>query len=245
MGLREEFIAWLQSKGLNKYYAKGLVSCLDRHVKDKRIKEAMDIVNIFANIESGRHELIPALHALLNFARLKGAERVWIEALKEAIPKREIGVDLKIPSEDDIVRSLQIVERDIKMKTLKISDVSHRKLTATLGTLMAQTGKMQTYQDVIEAMLNQSVKLTPELLTEIENFIEENKQLGYTTREEFIRDAARWRLKFLREESEYLGIPREKHERLEAALKDMSILNYSASDFINKEIKETLKKYDV
>ncbi|MDH7556975.1 MAG: hypothetical protein QHH18_00005, partial [Candidatus Bathyarchaeota archaeon] len=41
-GLREEFIAWLQSKGLNKYYAKGLVSSLDRHVKDKRIKEAMD-----------------------------------------------------------------------------------------------------------------------------------------------------------------------------------------------------------
>ena len=111
VGLREGFIAWLRSKGLNKYYAKGMVSCLDRHVKDKRIKEAMDIVNIFANVASGRHELIPALHALLNFARLKGAERAWIEALKEAIPKREIGVDLKIPSEDDIVRSLQIVEK--------------------------------------------------------------------------------------------------------------------------------------
>ncbi|MBT0160814.1 hypothetical protein G4O51_12615 [Candidatus Bathyarchaeota archaeon A05DMB-2] len=110
-GLREEFIAWLQSKGLNKYYAKGLVSSLDRHVKDKRIKEAMDIVNIFANVEGGRHELIPALHALLSFARLKGADRAWIEALKEAIPKREIGVDLKIPSEDDIVRSLRIVEK--------------------------------------------------------------------------------------------------------------------------------------
>jgi len=41
-GLRDEFIAWLRSKGLNKYYAKGMVSCLDRHVKDKQIKEAMD-----------------------------------------------------------------------------------------------------------------------------------------------------------------------------------------------------------
>ena len=89
---------------------------------------------------------------------------------------------------------------DKRMKTLRISDDIHRKLTATVGTLMAQTGKMQTYQDAIEAMLTRSVILPTELLAEIEKFIEENKQLGFTTREEFICDAARWRLKFLKEE---------------------------------------------
>jgi len=46
------------------------------------------------------------------------------------------------------------------MKTLRISDDVHGKLTATVGTLMAQTGKMQTYQDAIEAMLNQSPNFT-------------------------------------------------------------------------------------
>ena len=45
--------------------------------------------------------------------------------------------------------------RQNKMKTLKISDEAHRKLTGTVGTLMAQTGKMQTYQDAIEAMVPQ------------------------------------------------------------------------------------------
>jgi hypothetical protein len=50
------------------------------------------------------------------------------------------------------------------MKTLKISDGIHGKMTATVGTLMVQTGKMQTYQDAIEAMLNRSVILPPELL---------------------------------------------------------------------------------
>jgi 2C-methyl-D-erythritol 2,4-cyclodiphosphate synthase len=90
-----------------------------------------------------------------------------------------------------------------------MSEEAHRKLTGTLGTLMAQASKMQTYQDAIEAMLNQSVKLTPELLAEIENFIETNKQLGFTTREEFIRDAIRWRLKSLTEETEYVEIPRK------------------------------------
>jgi hypothetical protein len=106
---------------------------------------------------------------------------------------------------------------DKEMKTLRISDDIHRKLTATVGTLMAQTGKMQTYQDAIEAMLTRSVILPTELLAEIEKSIEENKRLGFTTREEFIRDAARWRLKFVREESEYVEVPRGKYERLEAA----------------------------
>jgi len=105
------------------------------------------------------------------------------------------------------------------MKTLRISDDIHGKLTATVGTLMAQTGKMQTYQDAIEAMLTRSVILPTELLAEIENFIETNKHLGYTTREEFIRDSARWRLKFLKKECEYVEIPKEKYGRLNEAVK--------------------------
>jgi len=109
---------------------------------------------------------------------------------------------------------------------------------------MAQTGKMQRYQDAIEAMLNRSVILPTELLAEIENFIEENKHLGYTTREEFIRDSARWRLKFLREESEYVEIPRDKYERLEAAVKEMNTPYHSASGFVHTQIDEVLEKYD-
>jgi len=131
------------------------------------------------------------------------------------------------------------------MKTLKISDDIHRKLTATIGTLMAQTGKMQTYQDAIEAMLNQSVILSTELLAEIEKFIETNKHFGYTTREEFIRDAARWRLKFLKKESVCLEFPREKYERLDAAVKEMRTSYNSASDFIRKQVDEVLRKCNI
>jgi len=130
------------------------------------------------------------------------------------------------------------------MKTLKISDDVHQKLTSLLGELMAQTSKMQTYQDAIEAMLSRSVILPPELLEDIESFMEKNKHLGFTTREEFIRDAARWRLKFLREDFEYLEIPREKYERLESAVKEMNTPYHSASDLVHKQIDEVLEKYD-
>jgi hypothetical protein len=64
-----------------------------------------------------------------------------------------------------------------------ISKANMKTSRETLGTLMAQMSKMQTYQDAIEAMLNQSVILPPELLAEIQSFIEENKHLGFTTRE--------------------------------------------------------------
>jgi len=80
------------------------------------------------------------------------------------------------------------------LKTLKISDEAHAKLTSVVGRLMAETGKMKTYSDAIEAMLSKSVVLSPELLDKIDVFIRENIQSGYATKEEFIQDAVRFRL---------------------------------------------------
>jgi len=90
----------------------------------------------------------------------------------------------------------------------------------------------------------QSAHYRPNILAETEGFKEKNKHLGFTTREEFIRDAARWRLKFLREDLEYVGIPREKYERLNAAVKDMNTLYYGADDFIHRQVEEVLNQYD-
>jgi len=81
-----------------------------------------------------------------------------------------------------------------KVKTLKISDEAHAKLTSLVGRLMADTGKMKTYSDAIEALLSKSVMLSSELLDQVESFIEANVRLGYATKEEFIQDAIRSRL---------------------------------------------------
>ena len=64
------------------------------------------------------------------------------------------------------------------MKTLKISDEAHAKLTSIVGRLMAETGKMKTYSDAIEAMLSRSVIMSTELLGNIETFVRSNPQLG-------------------------------------------------------------------
>jgi Arc/MetJ-type ribon-helix-helix transcriptional regulator len=129
------------------------------------------------------------------------------------------------------------------MKTLRISDDAHQRLTALLGELTAQTMRMQTYTDAIESLLSQSVILPSELLAEIEGFIDRNRHLGFTTREELIRDAVRWRLRFLREEYDYVEIPKEEYEKLQQAIKDMSMPFLSVSDFIDQQIKSLLEKY--
>jgi metal-responsive CopG/Arc/MetJ family transcriptional regulator len=130
------------------------------------------------------------------------------------------------------------------MKTLKISEDIHQKLTALLGELMSQTSKMQTYQDAITALINESVVLPQELLAQTQNFIDENKQLGYTTKEEFIRDAIRFRLTWLKKEYEYIEIPREQYDTLEEALKEMNTPYRSVEDFISTQTREALEKHE-
>lgn len=130
------------------------------------------------------------------------------------------------------------------MKTLKISEDIHQKLTALLGELMTQTSRMQTYQDAINALINESVILPQELLTQTQNFIEENKHLGYTTKEEFIRDAIRFRLTWLRHEYEYIEIPRDQYDTLQEALKEMNTPYRSVEDFISTQTKEAIQKYE-
>jgi metal-responsive CopG/Arc/MetJ family transcriptional regulator len=130
------------------------------------------------------------------------------------------------------------------MKTLKISEDVHQKLTALLGELMSQTSKMQTYQDAISALINESVILPQELITQTQSFIEENRQLGYTTKEEFIRDAIRFRLSWLKKEYEYIEMPKEQYDTLGEALKEMNTPYRSVEDFIDTQTKDALQKYE-
>lgn len=88
------------------------------------------------------------------------------------------------------------------VRTLRISDEVHRKLTAALGALMAETSKMQTYDDALDAILSKSVILPEQLLIEIDEFINGNRDLGYVTKEDFLRDAARQKLQDLKDKTQ-------------------------------------------
>ena len=78
---------------------------------------------------------------------------------------------------------------------------------------------------------------------QVEVFIGEKRHLGYTTKEEFFRDAARWRLKSLSEEYEYVEVRKDVYEKLDYAIKEMDLPFLGVSDFIDEQIKSALEKY--
>ena len=117
------------------------------------------------------------------------------------------------------------------MKAIKISDDIHSKLTGLLGELTAETNKMQTYQDAINALLEQSVILPSEVIARVENFIEENKDTGFTNKEDFVRDAIRYRLERLKTDNECIEVSREQYSELEEALKEMGTPFHSPDNF--------------
>jgi len=102
---KAEFYDYLKSKHYSSIYVKAIISNLYRHVHI--ISSAMDITAINANLSSGQqHNLNRALSALFKFYELKGYPVEFLNSLRKAIPKDNIGIDLNIPSEEAIIASL-------------------------------------------------------------------------------------------------------------------------------------------
>lgn len=132
------------------------------------------------------------------------------------------------------------------MKTLRIEDDTHEKLTSLVGELTAQSGKMQTYADAITKMLETSIILPENLLKEVSQAIREGKIVGYTTPADFVRDAVRRRLEDVQEEEFYVDvpIPREEYNLLNKAIEETGAPYKSADDYIREHINMKLEEYE-
>ena len=107
---KADFLKYLQSKHYNENYAKSILSYLSRHVGI--IREPMDIIRICSNLSNGQqHNLNRALSALIKFFEIKGYDMDFLNSLRKAIPRDNIGVDLKIPSEQEISNSIRKLSR--------------------------------------------------------------------------------------------------------------------------------------
>jgi hypothetical protein len=71
------------------------------------------------------------------------------------------------------------------------------ELTRLLGKMMTKSGKPQTFSDLVEALVRRFIILLPEPIKHVEEFVEANKQLGYATRKEFIREVVNETLRVL------------------------------------------------
>lgn len=132
------------------------------------------------------------------------------------------------------------------MKTLKISDKVHMKLTRQLGKLTAQTMKIQilTYQNAIEAFPSRKVIVPPELLQEVEDFLIKNKHNGYTRDEDFINYATCLFSKWKSEQYEYFETPEERYEKLRRAIEESNMPYMSPWNFLEDQKNKAIKQYE-
>jgi len=103
--IRNNFVSFLESRNLNRRYIKCMLSYLDRYVKI--ITGPMDVVNAFHGLTSGQqHNLNRGIRNLFKFLEAQGFNKEYLDVLRKNIPKDITGIDVKIPSEEDILNSL-------------------------------------------------------------------------------------------------------------------------------------------
>ncbi|MEM2614969.1 MAG: ribbon-helix-helix domain-containing protein, partial [Nitrososphaerota archaeon] len=90
-------------------------------------------------------------------------------------------------------------------------------------------------------LLTQSVIIPPELLKEVETFINQNKHLGYTSKEEFVRDAIRFRLQWLKDEYEYFEVPKVDIEKMNEIMETLNAPT-NAIRYIRETIENAVKR---
>lgn len=133
-----------------------------------------------------------------------------------------------------------------EMKSLRIEDDIHGKLTVLVGELTASSGRMQTYADAIERLLNTSIILPEDLIKKLNDLVNEGRLLGYRNHIEFVRDAVRSYMKEVLDEEFYVKvpIPRREYDILAKVLEKSAAPYGDPSDYLREHVREIAEEYE-
>ncbi|MBS7636847.1 hypothetical protein KEJ37_05895 [Candidatus Bathyarchaeota archaeon] len=104
------FLQYVEFKRYEPANAKTLISYLDRFVTQP-IKEPLDVMRLFSPLTVGqRHHLNRALRAWFKCLEINmpdGRFKEFLDSLRKVIPKDEVGIDVKVPEEEQIISDLR------------------------------------------------------------------------------------------------------------------------------------------
>jgi intergrase/recombinase len=112
---RQMFLQYLEFKRYEPANARNMLNYLDRFVKQP-IRAPMDVMRIFSPLTAGqRHHLNRAMRAwfkCLEINKPNGQFKEFLDGLRKAIPKDEVGIDIKVPEEEQIILDLKRLASD-------------------------------------------------------------------------------------------------------------------------------------
>jgi len=112
---RSLFLQYLEFKRYEPANARNMLNYLDRFVKQP-ISTPMDVMRIFSPLTAGqRHHLNRAMRAWFKCLEINNPNnqfKEFLDGLRKAIPKDEVGIDIKIPDEEQIISDLKRIRND-------------------------------------------------------------------------------------------------------------------------------------
>ncbi|MHC1599955.1 MAG: integrase [Candidatus Methanospirareceae archaeon] len=111
--LREDFIKYLHAQGLSDNHIRDVVSYLDRFVSGRIISSPKDAVEIISNCPRGRRHLIKSLRLLIKYSAAAGIiSKQYASELLDVLHVPRAGIDIHVPSDDDIISAYEVVRED-------------------------------------------------------------------------------------------------------------------------------------
>jgi intergrase/recombinase len=107
---RQMFLQYLEFKRYEPANARNMLNYLDRFVKEP-LKEPLDVMRMFSPLTAGqRHHLNRAMRAWFKCLEINKPNREFkefLDGLRKAIPKDDVGIDIKVPDEEQIISDLR------------------------------------------------------------------------------------------------------------------------------------------
>jgi intergrase/recombinase len=88
---------------------KDMLRYLDKY--EPVLKDPQDVITLFSHVPASKRHLILGLRVLFNFYEVLGCSKEYLDALRKALPRIECGIDLKIPTESEVLQSLEKLSR--------------------------------------------------------------------------------------------------------------------------------------
>jgi hypothetical protein len=129
------------------------------------------------------------------------------------------------------------------LKTVRVTKKVSQQSTVYVGKVAAEKMEKQTFSDAIKFLLDHYVVFPPEMISKIQELIE-NKHLGFFSKGEFLYEAARSLLKHYSENIEYIQVHSYLYEKTKNAIEDLNFPFMGVDDFVEEQLKKLHEQHD-
>ena len=127
------------------------------------------------------------------------------------------------------------------LKTMKVSEETHKELIRFVARMMAETGERQSFDTALMILIQSTIRLPEGLMEKVSEIVREYKM--YYSNADFIVEAIRRRIDELEDIFRYIPISSEDYEELDRALDETAAPYRNAVDYIQSKISEELGNY--